>query len=35
MYGPSDQQLQEAKGDKQKEQKIVEETLLPKLQQYL
>ena len=32
MYGPSDQQLQEAKGDKNKEQKIVEETILPKLQ---
>lgn len=32
MYGPSDQQLQDSKGDKAKEQKIVEETLLPKLQ---
>ncbi|XP_039440602.1 rho guanine nucleotide exchange factor 11 isoform X3 [Culex pipiens pallens] len=35
MYGPTDQQLQNAKGDKVKEQRIVEETLLPKLQQYL
>ncbi|XP_058065782.1 uncharacterized protein LOC131215411 [Anopheles bellator] len=35
MYGPNDQQLQMAKGDKVKEQRIVEETLLPKLQQYL
>ncbi|GAB0090164.1 uncharacterized protein DMENIID0001_048560 [Sergentomyia squamirostris] len=33
IYGPSDQQLQEAKGDKTKEQRIVEETLIPKLQQ--
>lgn len=33
MFGPSDHQLMEAKGDKVKEQKIVEETLLPKLQQ--
>jgi Rho guanine nucleotide exchange factor 12 len=35
MYGPSDQQLMEAKGDKNREQKIVDDTLLPKLQQYL
>ncbi|XP_055318825.1 uncharacterized protein LOC129576874 isoform X3 [Sitodiplosis mosellana] len=35
MFGPSDQQLLEAKGDKVKEQRIVEETLLPKLQQLL
>ncbi|XP_055625243.1 uncharacterized protein LOC129767952 isoform X2 [Toxorhynchites rutilus septentrionalis] len=35
MYGPTDQQLQNAKGDKVKEQRIVEDTLLPKLQQYL
>ncbi|XP_058170373.1 uncharacterized protein LOC131285532, partial [Anopheles ziemanni] len=35
MYGPNDQQLQMAKGDKVKEQRIVEETLMPKLQQYL
>ncbi|XP_058459868.1 uncharacterized protein LOC131435731 isoform X1 [Malaya genurostris] len=35
MYGPTDQQLQNAKGDKVKEQRVVEETLLPKLQQYL
>uniref|UniRef100_A0A336KLF3 CSON010845 protein n=1 Tax=Culicoides sonorensis TaxID=179676 RepID=A0A336KLF3_CULSO len=35
MYGPSDSVLSEAKGDKAKEQKIVEETLIPKLQQYL
>ncbi|XP_050094464.1 uncharacterized protein LOC126577096 isoform X2 [Anopheles aquasalis] len=35
MYGPNDQLLQMAKGDKVKEQRIVEETLLPKLQQYL
>lgn len=35
MFGPSDQQLQEAKGDKAKEQRIVEETLLPKLQQFI
>lgn len=35
MYGPSDQQLQDAKGDKSKEQKIVEETLIPKLQQLM
>lgn len=33
MFGPSDQQLHEAKGDKVREQRIVEETLLPKLQQ--
>ncbi|XP_053684718.1 rho guanine nucleotide exchange factor 11 isoform X2 [Sabethes cyaneus] len=35
MFGPTDQQLLNAKGDKVKEQRIVEETLLPKLQQYL
>lgn len=35
MYGPGDTVLSEAKGDKAKEQKIVEETLIPKLQQYL
>lgn len=35
MYGPTDQQLQNAIGDKVREQRIVEETLLPKLQQYL
>ncbi|XP_055598943.1 rho guanine nucleotide exchange factor 11 isoform X3 [Uranotaenia lowii] len=35
MYGPTDQQLASAKGDKVREQRIVEETLLPKLQQYL
>lgn len=33
MFGPSDQQLQEAKGDKAKEQRIVEENLIPKLVQ--
>lgn len=33
MFGPSDQQLAEAKGDKAKEQKIVEENLIPKLVQ--
>lgn len=33
MYGPSDQVLMEAQGDKAKEQKVFEETLLPKLQQ--
>lgn len=33
MYGPADQQLFDAKGDKVKEQKVFEETLLPKLQQ--
>ena len=32
MYGPSDQQLLETKGDKVREQKVFEETLLPKLQ---
>ncbi|KAJ6646300.1 Rho guanine nucleotide exchange factor 11 [Pseudolycoriella hygida] len=32
MYGPSDHQLMEAKGDKVKEQKVFEETLVPKLQ---
>lgn len=31
MFGPNDQQLLEAKGDKAKEQKIVEENLIPKL----
>lgn len=35
MFGPSDQQLQEAKGDKLKEHRIVEEKLMPKLQQLL
>jgi hypothetical protein len=35
MYGPSDQLLIEARGDKNKEQKIVEETLVPKLHSYL
>ncbi|XP_035903570.1 uncharacterized protein LOC118508143 isoform X2 [Anopheles stephensi] len=35
MYGPNDQLLQMAKGDKVKEQRIIDETLLPKLQQYL
>lgn len=33
MFGPSDQQLQEARGDKAKEQRIVEENLIPKLMQ--
>lgn len=33
MFGPSDQQLFEAKGDKLREQKVFEETLLPRLQQ--
>lgn len=33
MYGPTDQQLLEAKGDKVKEQKVFEETLMPRLQQ--
>lgn len=32
IYGPSDVQLAEAKGDKLKEHKIFEETVLPKLQ---
>ncbi|XP_055917714.1 uncharacterized protein LOC129949975 isoform X2 [Eupeodes corollae] len=32
IYGPSDSQLNEAKGDKNKEQRIFEETLLPRLQ---
>lgn len=32
MFGPSDQQLCDAKGDKVKEQRVFEETLLPKLQ---
>lgn len=35
MFGPSDHQLLEAKGDKLKEQRIFEETLLPKLHQLL
>ncbi|XP_053668177.1 uncharacterized protein LOC128718580 [Anopheles marshallii] len=35
MFGPNDQLLQMAKGDKVKEQRIIDETLLPKLQQYL
>lgn len=35
MFGPKDHQLAEAKGDKVKEQRIYEETLLPKLQQLL
>lgn len=35
MFGPSDQQLLDAKGDKLREQRIFEETLLPKLQQLL
>lgn len=35
MFGPSDQQLADAKGDKVREQRIFEETLLPKLQQLL
>lgn len=35
MFGPSDSSLLEAKGDKAKEQKIVEDLLIPKLQQYL
>lgn len=35
IYGPSDQVLMEARGDKNKEQKVVEETLIPKLQQYM
>lgn len=33
MFGPSDQQLCEAKGDKAREQRVFEETLLPRLQQ--
>ncbi|XP_037025462.1 rho guanine nucleotide exchange factor 11 isoform X3 [Bradysia coprophila] len=33
LYGPSDHQLMESKGDKVKEQKVFEETLVPKLQQ--
>lgn len=32
IYGPSDAQLADAKGDKIKEQRIFEETILPKLQ---
>lgn len=32
IYGPSDMQLAEAKGDKNREQRIFEDTLLPKLQ---
>lgn len=35
MFGPTDQQLIEAKGDKLKEQRIFEDTLLPKLQQLI
>lgn len=35
MFGPKDHQLAEAKGDKVKEQRIYEETLIPKLQQLL
>lgn len=35
MYGPSDQQLTDARGDKIREQRIFEETLLPKLQQFV
>uniref|UniRef100_A0A182NV58 Phorbol-ester/DAG-type domain-containing protein n=1 Tax=Anopheles dirus TaxID=7168 RepID=A0A182NV58_9DIPT len=35
MYGPNDQLLLLARGDKVKEQRIIDETLLPKLQQYL
>lgn len=35
MFGPKDHQLAEAKGDKAKEQRIYEDTLLPKLQQLL
>lgn len=33
IYGPADQQLADAKGDKVKEQRIFEEYLIPKLQQ--
>lgn len=33
MYGPGDQQLFEAKGDKTKEQRVFEDTLMPKMQQ--
>lgn len=33
MFGPGDQQLHDAKGDKAKEQRIVEENLIPKLVQ--
>lgn len=35
MFGPSDQALMEAKKDKAKETRIVEDLLIPKLQQYL
>lgn len=35
MYGPNDNILMEAKGDKAKEQKVVEDYLIPKLQQYV
>lgn len=35
MYGPPAGELQQAKGNKQVEQRIVEEHLMPKLQQYL
>lgn len=35
MFGPKDQDLLEASGDKNKEQKIVEEYLMPKLQNML
>lgn len=35
MFGPSDQQLADAKGDKVKEQRIVEETLMPRIQQLI
>lgn len=35
MFGPTDSALLEAKGDKAKEQKIVEDLLIPKLQQHL
>lgn len=35
MYGPSAAELLVAKGDKVREQKIVEDHLIPKLQQYL
>lgn len=35
IYGPSDKQLLEIRGDKTKELKIVDDTLMPKLQQIL
>lgn len=35
MYGPSDPVLADGKGDRNKEQKICDEHLMPKLQQYL